>query len=83
MSKVGEPPRDDVKLTLGRAHALVLFEFLSRYSNDNKLEIEDQAEQRALWDLCCDLEQVLVEPLRPDYTALLQAARDSIRDSAE
>ena len=83
MNKIGEPDRDDVNVTLKRAHALVLFEFLSRYSNDDKLEINDQAEQRVLQDLCCDLERLLDEPLRPDYEALLKIARDSVRDPAE
>jgi hypothetical protein len=83
MSKIGEPPRDDVKVTLKRAHALILFEFLSRYANEGELAIKDQAEQRVLWDLCCDLERVLDEPLRPDYNALLIIARDSVRDPEE
>jgi hypothetical protein len=72
--------RKDVKLTLKRSHALVLFEFLSRYSEDRKLEIRDQSEQRVLWDLCCDLERVLEEPLRPDYSTLLEIARKEVRD---
>ena len=48
---------EDVTITLSRAQALVLFEFLSRFSDDRKLEVQDQAEQRVLWDMCCDLER--------------------------
>ena len=69
-----------VVIELPAAHALVLFEFLSRFSDDNKLEIQDQAEERVLWDICCDLERVLVEPLCPDYADLLQRAREAVRD---
>jgi len=38
-------------------------ELLSRYSDSESLVIEDQAEQRALWNLLCVLERQLVEPL--------------------
>jgi hypothetical protein len=58
--------QDAVCLSLSQAEALVLFEFLSRYSRTNTLDIVDQAEQRILWDVCSELERVLVEPLAPD-----------------
>lgn len=74
---------DSVALSLARAEALVLFEFLARESNrdSGELRIEDQAEQRVLWDLQARLESVLSEPLRPDYQDLLAAARQAVRDS--
>ncbi len=53
---------EKVTIELSSAEALVLFEFLSRFSDENKLEIEDQAEARVLWDMCCLLEKQLVEP---------------------
>lgn len=76
---------DKVVIELSRAHALVLFEFLARFSNggDHKLEIKDQAEARVLWDMCCDLEKVLTEPFRKDYTELLRHARDVVRDTSD
>jgi hypothetical protein len=67
-----------VRLELTADEALVLFEFLSRYSDSNSLSLVDQAEQRALWNLCCLLESQLVEPFRPDYDALVSAARDRL-----
>jgi len=76
-------PDGKVVIELSAAHALVLFEFLSRFSNDDKLEIQDQAEARVLWDMCCDLEKVLVEPLRPDYADLLQRARGTVFDQED
>ena len=66
-------------LSLTNAEALVLFEFVSRFSNTDVLEIQDRAEAQALWNVCCLLEKQLVEPFDPNYDALLQAARDEIR----
>jgi len=71
---------DHLSLRLTHSEALVLFELLSRYSESDRLQVEDQAEQRVLWNMCCSLESELSEPLLPDYKALLQAARDRIRD---
>lgn len=80
MNSNAPTPNEKVVIELSCADALVLFEFLSRFSNDDKLEIKDQAEKRVLWDMCCDLETALVEPFRSDYTGLLQKARDVVRD---
>lgn len=74
-------PEERISIELSSAQALVLFGFLSRFSNDDTLAIQDQAEARVLWDICCDLEKVLVEPLRSDYGELLQKARDRVRDT--
>lgn len=72
--------QDHVEVRLTPDEALVLFEFLSRYSDTDELRVEDQAEQRALWNLCCLLEKTLVEPFNPDYAELLQSARNRLRD---
>ncbi len=69
-----------MSISLSADEALVLYEFLSRYGDSNRLEIVDQAEQRALWDLCALLEKALVEPLDPAYQELLNAARERLRD---
>ncbi len=69
-----------VRIELTGDEALVLFELLSRYSDSEALAIEDQAEQRVLWNLLCELEKVLVEPLRPEYAELLRRARERLRD---
>lgn len=68
---------------LSHDEALVLFEWLSRtdeLTNDFGDLIEDQAEQRALWNLTCLLERVLVEPFRPEYRDLVERARSRLRD---
>jgi hypothetical protein len=77
---MSNPETDDVKITLTADEALVLFEFLQRFSNTDKLTIENQAEQRALWNLCCVFEKALVIPFFSSYSEALQAARDRLRD---
>ena len=72
---------EEVIIKLTKDEALVLFEFLSRYSDEGKLSIEDQSEQRALWNLTCILEQVLVEPFSENYWSdIISAARERLRD---
>lgn len=71
---------ETVSITLSHDEALVLFEFLSRFSDEQKLEIKHQAEQRVLWNMLCALEPVLVEPFRSDYLDVLQKARNKVRD---
>ena len=55
--------------------ALVLFEFLARFDQDERLVIEDPAEERVLWCVTGQLEKALVEPFDPAYRELLAAAR--------
>ncbi len=71
---------DKITIELSQNEALVLFEFLSRFSDEAELHIEDQAEERVLWDMCCVLEKHLVQPFSPDYEALLEKARADVRD---
>lgn len=77
MSLTPEP----VSIEFSRDEALVLFDSLSRYSDSDHLTVEDQAEQAVLWSLTCMLEKVLVEPFRHDYTELLDAARNRLRNN--
>ena len=72
-----------VSVDLTRAEALVLFEFLARYTNEERLEIEDQAEQRVLWDICASLEKMLAEPFATDYVDTVAKARAEVRDTAQ
>jgi len=77
------PHQQHLQLELSSDEALVLFEFVSRFSESDRLAIADQAEARALWNLRCLLQKQLVEPFLPDYTLLLQRARDRVRDEDE
>jgi hypothetical protein len=63
--------------------ALVLFGFLQRFDDEGVLTVQDQAEERALWNLQCLLEKQLVEIFHPNYKALLRAACDRLRDPVD
>jgi hypothetical protein len=75
--------KNSIALQLSQDEALVLFEFLSRFSDKGELRVEDQAEERVLWDVCCLLEKCLAQPLRPDYVELLEKARAAVRNKVE
>ncbi|WP_347123097.1 hypothetical protein [Microbacterium sp. SY138] len=68
---------ENVELRLTSAEALVLFEWLTAAADDARL-IADEAEQRVLWDLESQLETKLVEPLMPNYTELVNAAKAAV-----
>lgn len=70
-----------IQLMVTADEAIVLFEFLQRFSETEKLIIEDQAEERALWNLCCYFEKVLVAPFSKDYQELLREARNRLCDA--
>lgn len=75
---------NDVTITLTRDEAIVLFEFLSRYSEADELRIHDRAEQRVLWNVQCELESTLHEPINnPKYEERVSQARAAVRDSTE
>ena len=69
-----------INIELSLNEALVLLEFVDRFTNTDELTIEDQAEQRVLWNICCQLERVLTEPLIENYPEMLERARDEVRD---
>ena len=75
--------QQNITLTITKDEALVLFEFLARF-NENEPDrpdiFEDQAERRVLWNIECLLQEQLAEPFRLDYIDLLREARNKIRD---
>ncbi|PQZ57477.1 MULTISPECIES: hypothetical protein [unclassified Microbacterium] len=68
---------ENVELRLTTAEALVLFEWLAA-AHDAEQLIVDEAEQRVLWDLESQLETKLVEPLMPNCTELVDAAKRAV-----
>lgn len=75
---------DDILIRLTRDQAVVLLEWLARTSEARQpAAFEDQAEQRALWDLEASLESVLPELFREDYRYLVDVARARLRDDEE
>ncbi len=71
---------DKVGIKLTKDEALVLFDFLSRFSNDDKLSIQDQAEEKALWNLSCVFEKALTELFSSDWENIIENARSRLRD---
>jgi hypothetical protein len=74
---------EEIKITLSNEEALVLFEFLSRWSDTDKFDLMDQSEQRVLWNILSDLETTLAEPISKNYHDLLALARNKVRDTTE
>lgn len=68
-------------LELSRNEAIVFFEWLSRFNEEEGHHFEDQAEQRVLWNIEAMLESSLAEPFDPEYGELLAKAREQLRDS--
>lgn len=77
---MNEHIKSEVHITLTADEALVLFEFLRRYSDSGQLNIIDQAEQRPLWNLCCIFEKKSVAPFNMEYGQALLEARAKLRD---
>jgi hypothetical protein len=69
-----------VALELTRAEALVLYEWLVRVDEAQKLPIEDPAEQTVLWRLEGRLESNLPELFASNYKELVAAARREVSD---
>ena len=67
-----------VAIELTGDQALVLFEWIRRFNEGDAKDLEDQAEERVLWDIAAMLEKELVEPLAQDYDRLLAEARAAI-----
>jgi hypothetical protein len=64
--------RDDVSITLERHVALVLFEFLNRFGEEEAFSELDRADRVAIWTIVAELESVLVEPFAPEYEEFLR-----------
>jgi len=71
---------NEITLLLTEDEAWVLFEFVRRFSDTDKLSIKDQAEQRALWNLCCIFEKTLHQANNLTYTEHIAECRNRLRD---
>lgn len=76
MKKTTDKP--EVTIALTKAEALVLFDTLSRFSETGILDIQHNAENQVLWNVCSLLEKCLTEPFKENYEELIQAARQSL-----
>jgi hypothetical protein len=68
----------NVNLTLSKDEALVLFELLSRFSEEEKLETKYKSEEQVLWNVQANLEKLLSEPFSKEYSTLLDIARKKL-----
>ena len=69
-----------VTIELTGDEALVLFDWITRFTQREDEEFENQAEEKVIWQIEAMLEKALVEPFKPDYDRLLAAARAGVRD---
>lgn len=70
-----------VTIELTSDEALVLYDWLARFNQQETPGFADQAEERVLFDLEAMLEKALVVPLQSDYATLLAQARSTVRDT--
>ena len=71
---------EKVILELSNDEALILFEWIKRFNEQDNQEFEDQAEERVLWNLEALLEKSLTTLFDRDYKELLNEARGRVRD---
>jgi hypothetical protein len=67
-----------MKIELNRNEALVLTDFLLRFTDKDVLSIEHEGEEQLLYDLLAKLESKVPELVDSDYKNLLNIARRSI-----
>ncbi|MCK8476829.1 hypothetical protein [Microbacterium aurugineum] len=79
---VTEASVEDVELRVTGAEALVLFEWLASVHDGGAADI-DEAVRYVLWDVEAQLETKLVEPFRPDYAQLVEAAKKAVRGASD
>jgi len=69
-----------IEIKVSKDEAIILFEVLTRFSEENNLQIEDEVETKVLWSLQAELEKVLVEPFQENYIEKLNNARNNVRN---
>lgn len=68
----------DILLKLSSDDALVIFELLHRWEDNDRIDPGFPGEQTALWHLSGALERVLTDPFERNYDDLVRAARDRL-----
>lgn len=72
---------DKVLLELTKEESIVLLDWLTRFNQREFSDtIEDQAEQRILWDMEVSLEKIISETFDNNYIEILSSARKKLRD---
>lgn len=68
-----------ISINLSNEEALVLLDWVTRFNEDENT-FQDQAEERILFDLESVLEKKVSETFNDNYRAVLQEAREKVRD---
>lgn len=69
-------------VSFSKEEVIVLFEWLHNFNKENNDDFfNDQAEQRVLWDLEAELENVNLATFEDNYMEILSKAREKIRDN--
>ena len=68
-----------ISINLSNEEALVLLDWITRFNEDENA-FQDQAEERVLFDLESVLEKEVSGTFNDDYSAVLQRAREKVRD---
>jgi hypothetical protein len=70
---------EKISIELSKDEGLVLFEFLSRFTDGDKLQIVDSSESKVLWNMQTALETMFDEPFLTNYHELLLEAQRRVR----
>ncbi len=73
----------DVNITLTRAEAVVLFEWLSKIDAMESPPFGDPSEQTVVWRAHGQLESLLKEPFASNYAEVLRQARQEVQAGGE
>ncbi len=68
----------NISITLSEDESLVLFEFFSRFEESDEFKLRHNAEFLAFSRISSQLDKVLVEPFKPEYAELLEAAQNRV-----
>ncbi|MEM0941003.1 MAG: hypothetical protein AAF600_12435 [Bacteroidota bacterium] len=68
-----------ILINLSNEEARVLLDWVTRFNEDENI-FQDQAEERILFDLESILEEKIAQTFSDDYSAVLQKAREKVRD---
>ena len=69
-----------MNLDITNDEVIILWNFLRRYSSEEVLVIEDQAEQRTLWNLECVFEKEVNKYFDGNWDVALKNALTTVRD---
>ena len=80
---MGDRTKSEITVTLTHDEALVLLDYLGRSDKAGHPLATHKAEDVALWALECLLEKQLVEVFDPQYSALVERARERLVEGHE